>query len=179
MNRAFFFDRDGVINASPGEGRYVLSWEDFHFLPGLREVLAFLKAQGWVTVVVTNQQCVAKGLISRQDLDDLHRRMNAALGPLAFAATHVCPHPAAAQCPCRKPQPGMARQAAAELALDLSQSWLVGDHDRDIEFAGHAGIGHAVRFVSEKEVRRRGEFLVHSHAELLEVLRRHPDFAPP
>jgi histidinol-phosphate phosphatase family protein len=164
-SRAVFFDRDGVVNASPGEG-YVLRWEDFHLLPGLREALLWLKRHGWRRLVVTNQQCVGKGKISLEDLSRLHARMQESLGEAAFDEILVCPHRAEENCACRKPQPGMVLEAARRLGLDLAQCWLVGDHDRDIQMARAAGIGTAVRFLSEKPPRQEADFTVSSHAEL-------------
>ena len=75
--RAVFFDRDGVINGSPGEGSYVLSWWDFQFEPGSVEVLTWLKKQGYFLVLVTNQQCVGRGLITPEQLDAIHDRSRA------------------------------------------------------------------------------------------------------
>lgn len=170
--RAFFFDRDGVVNGSPGEGSYVLSWWDFQFVEGVAEVLAYLKKKGWLLVMVTNQQCVGKGIITMAQLDAIHERMQTELGPAAaFDAIYVSPHLKSENSPMRKPAPGMVLAAAEKYDLDLKGSWLVGDHDRDIELARNAGIGTAVRFVSEKEIKVRAEHVVKTHAELLKLLK--------
>lgn len=178
LTPAIFFDRDGVVNASPGEDAYVLCWPDFHFLPGLEAVLRWAKAQGWKSVLVTNQQCVGKGLLSRATLDSIHARMNAALGELAFDDVQVCDH-LTGTCDCRKPSPVMAQRAAATLGIDLAASWLVGDHDRDIEMARAASIGTAVRFLSEKVPKVSADHTVTTHAELLALLRNRHDHPTP
>ena len=170
--KAVFFDRDGVVNGSPGEGSYVLSWWDFQFVDDVAEVLAYLKKKGWLLIMVTNQQCVGKGIITMAQLDAIHERMQAELGPAAaFDAIYVSPHLKSENSPMRKPAPGMVLAAAEKYNIDLKASWLVGDHDRDIELARNAGVGTAVRFVSEKDVKVRAEYTVHSHQELLKLLK--------
>ncbi len=172
--RAVFFDRDGVINGSPGEGSYVLSWWDFQFEPGSIEVLTWLKKQGYFLVLVTNQQCVGRGLITAEQLDAIHERMQAELGPkAAFDAIYYSPHLKKENSPMRKPAPGMVLAAQAEHNLDLATSWLVGDHDRDIELARNAGIGTAVRYVSEKPIAFKADHVVKNHTELLALLKKH------
>jgi D-glycero-D-manno-heptose 1,7-bisphosphate phosphatase len=172
--RAIFFDRDGVINESPGEGSYVLSWWDFQFLPDVDKVLAWLKQRGWLLILVTNQQCVGKGLISQAQLDAVHDRMQEELGKkAAFDAIYACTALKSEHSPMRKPAPGMVLAAAEKFDLDLSQCWLVGDHDRDIELARNAGVGRAVRYVSEKKISLRADFTVSTHTELLTLLKKY------
>ena len=73
--RAVFLDRDGVINRKAPDGQYVTRWEDFHLLPGAIEGIAQLNRAGFCIVIVTNQRCVAKGLLTEAELEILHRRM--------------------------------------------------------------------------------------------------------
>lgn len=150
---AVFFDRDGVVNVSPGAG-YVLRWEDFHFSPGIVAALRLCKARGYALVLVTSQQGVGKGLMTRAALDDIHERMQSALAAqdAAFDALYACTcladDPA---CTCRKPSPEMIHRAAAELGLDLSRSLLVGDYDRDIQMAINAGVPVTLRVLTAGE----------------------------
>lgn len=148
---AVFFDRDGVVNVSPGSG-YVLNWEQFRFSPGIIEALRICKERGYATVVVTSQQGVGKGLMSRADLDDIHARMQLELArhDVAFDAIHACTcladDPA---CTCRKPSAEMIFAARDQLGLDLGRSWLVGDHDRDIQMAHNAGVPRTIRILND------------------------------
>lgn len=148
---AIFFDRDGVVNVSPGAG-YVLSWEQFAFSPGIIEALRLCKTRGFITAIVTSQQGVGKKLMSQTDLDDIHARMQSALerDGIAFDAIHACTcladDPA---CACRKPSPEMIFTARDELDIDLTASWLVGDHDRDIQMAHNAGVLHTIRILND------------------------------
>lgn len=148
---AVFFDRDGVVNLSPGAG-YVLCWEDFHFSPGIVEALAFCRTRGYATVLATSQQGVGKGLMSQATLDDIHARMQAelALHEAAFDGIYACTclskDPG---CTCRKPSAEMLLRAAQEHDLDLSRSFMIGDADRDIEMGMNAGVSVTIRIESE------------------------------
>lgn len=147
MRPAFFFDRDGVVNVSPGAG-YVLNWEGFQLSEGIADSLAWLKRRGFVLVLVTSQQGVGKGLMSQADLDDIHARMQAKLRTQGadFDAIHACTClDADPACTCRKPSAEMVLTAARDLDLDLKNSWLIGDHDRDIQMALNAGVPHTIR----------------------------------
>ncbi|HSJ01716.1 MAG: D-glycero-alpha-D-manno-heptose-1,7-bisphosphate 7-phosphatase [Verrucomicrobium sp.] len=153
MSPAFFFDRDGVVNVSPGAG-YVLRWEDFHFSPGIVPALVRLKAAGFKLIVVTSQQGVGKGLMTQADLDEIHECMQRALAGhgAEFDAIYSCTCLASdPDCTCRKPAAEMIVKAAADHDLDLSASWLIGDHDRDIQMAVNAGVPKTIRVLGEKD----------------------------
>ena len=172
--RAFFFDRDGVVNVSPGSG-YVLRWEDFHFSDGIIHALRWLKERGFALIVVTSQQGVGKGLMSRQDLDDIHARMQTSLSGhgAAFDAIYACTCLASdPACTCRKPAAEMVLRAAAEHDLDVTQSWLIGDHDRDIQMAVNAGVPTTIRVSSGKPPCVPATFTLSSVCDLLPLLQR-------
>jgi D-glycero-D-manno-heptose 1,7-bisphosphate phosphatase len=141
MDRAIFLDRDGVINCKAPEGRYVTRWEDFHFLPGAWEGIKQLNRAGFHVIVVTNQRCVAKGLITEMELERLHRKMIDELAKVGATidAVYYCPHELEPPCHCRKPSPGMLLEAARLRSLDLSSSWMIGDSDADILAGKNAG----------------------------------------
>ncbi|TDU81628.1 D-glycero-D-manno-heptose 1,7-bisphosphate phosphatase [Prosthecobacter fusiformis] len=148
---AVFFDRDGVVNLSPGAG-YVLTWDDFHFSPGIIEALKICHTRGYATILATSQQGVGKGLMSQSTLDDIHARMQAELEKHAaafdgiYACTCLSSDPA---CTCRKPSAEMLLRAAREHDLDLTRSLMVGDADRDIQMGTNAGIPLTIRIESE------------------------------
>ncbi|MGA8223978.1 MAG: HAD family hydrolase [Candidatus Acidiferrales bacterium] len=141
MIRAIFLDRDGVINQKPPEGDYVTRWEDFHILPGVVESIGLLKQAGFCVIVVTNQRCVAKGLMSIAELEKMHQRMSDLLarGGAAIDGIYYCPHEMEPPCNCRKPAPGMLLGAAREHGIELPASWMIGDSDIDIEAGRNAG----------------------------------------
>src|SRR5713226_8081108 len=94
MKRAAFLDRDGVINRKLPDGQYVTHWEEMQFLPRVDSAIASLKRAGFRVIVVSNQRCVAKGLLSLCDLDLINRRMLAELAAADAVIDEVycCPH---------------------------------------------------------------------------------------
>ena len=143
--RTFFLDRDGVINCKLPTDRWVRSWEEFAFIAGVPEALAEIHSHGMRAVVVTNQRGVARGVLSEEALEEIHRRMCSEVAAAGgeIDAVYCCPHEGG--CECRKPSSGLLKRAAAELRLDLGESVMIGDRLSDIE-AGNA-VGSATSFV--------------------------------
>ena len=141
MKRVVFLDRDGVINRKAVAGDYVTRWQDFHFLPGATEAISLLVRAGWSVMVITNQRCVAKGLLTAPELETIHRKMLDALGKSGaqVEAVYYCPHEKQPPCTCRKPLPGMLLTAAQEHQIDLASSWMIGDSEKDVEAGKRAG----------------------------------------
>lgn len=154
MNRAVFLDRDGIINRKAPEGDYITSWEDMHLLPDVAESIALFNGARFRVIVVTNQRCVAKGLITLAQLEDLHLRMCNELARLGAVvdAVYYCPHDKQPPCECRKPAPGMLLNAAKEAGIDLAASWMIGDSASDVE-AGRAAGCRTVQIRSEHDAR--------------------------
>lgn len=131
---AVLFDRDGTLvvdvpyNGDPSRVQP---------MPGARDALDRLRAAGVPIGVVTNQSGVAMGTITKNDVDGVHRRLDALLGPLD--AIHVCTHAPADGCSCRKPAPGLIVDAARELGVDPRDCVVVGDIGSDMEAAHNAG----------------------------------------
>jgi D-glycero-D-manno-heptose 1,7-bisphosphate phosphatase len=141
MKKAAFLDRDGVINRKAPEGEYVTRWEDMEFLPGTREAIRLLNHAGFLVVVVSNQRCVAKGLITTEELEAMHARMCREFHPAGATidAVYYCPHDYEPPCDCRKPQPGMLLDAARAHDIQLAASWMIGDSDHDVQAGRTAG----------------------------------------
>ena len=152
---AVFLDRDGVINANRAD--YVLSWDQFRFLPGALKALALLTAAGLPVIVVTNQTILGKGLITVDVLDDMHARMRGAVQSAGGSILDIlyCPHLAAENCSCRKPKPGLLHMAAERHGIDLSESFYVGDALSDL----HAGLAAGCRCVLVETGRGRSQVL--------------------
>jgi D-glycero-D-manno-heptose 1,7-bisphosphate phosphatase len=141
MNRAVFLDRDGVINRAASEGKYIIRWEEMCFLPGVPEAIRELNTSGFLVIVVTNQRCVAKGMITVEDLELLHQKMCRELAAVDAMIDRVyfCPHDMEPPCSCRKPAPGMLLKAARDHDITLYESWMIGDSTSDIEAGINAG----------------------------------------
>jgi len=144
---ALFLDRDGVVNE---ECHYLFEPEKVVLTEGVGAAIRAANEAGFLVVVVTNQSGVARGLYTLDDVDAVHRRIVELLGEGEDAPRidrfYCCPHHATAgmgefllDCDCRKPKPGMLLRAAAELGIDLSGSYLVGDMRTDLEAGAAAG----------------------------------------
>jgi len=138
-----FLDRDGVINENQSD--YVKSWSEFRFLPGSLEAIAKLTQAGHRIVVCTNQAGVARGSLTVETVEEIHRQMVAAITEAGgvIEKVYYCPHGKDENCPCRKPRPGMLLRARDELGLDMSDAVFIGDSITDVRAAIAAGI-HAV-----------------------------------
>ena len=150
MTKAVFLDRDGVLNRKAPEGHYVTRWEEIDLLPGAREAVYLLNHAGFLVVVVTNQRCVARGLLTSGELEAIHARLlhEFETSGARLEAVYYCPHDKQPPCSCRKPQPGMLLQAAQTYDVDLSVSRMVGDSDSDVEAGRTAGC-HTARVIDD------------------------------
>jgi len=133
VRRGVFLGRDGVINENRSE--YVKSWDEFRFLPGALASLARLARSPFAIVVLSNQSAINRGLVSRSEVDAINGRMVRQVEANAgrIDGVYVCPHRPDEGCSCRKPEPGLLHQAAAELAIDLNSSYVVGDALADMQ----------------------------------------------
>jgi D-glycero-D-manno-heptose 1,7-bisphosphate phosphatase len=147
QKKAAFLDRDGVINIDHG---YVYKPEDFSFVPHFPELALRLKKAGYLLLVVTNQSGVARGLFTLDDVHVFHDQIQKKLFEqvqIKLDDFFVCPHHPkgnhsqfATDCDCRKPRPGLIDQARQKFDIDLSQSFVLGDKDSDVQLAKMAGI---------------------------------------
>jgi len=135
---AVFLDRDGTINV---EKNYLYRYEEWEWIAGAQDAIARLNKLGFLVVVVTNQAGIARGLYKERDVERLHQLIAVELkeSGASIDAFYFCPHHPdfTDACNCRKPSSGMILEAARNLHIDLSRSWMVGDKISDIE-AGHA-----------------------------------------
>lgn len=147
MNKAFFLDRDGVINT---ELNYVSTSEYFHFINGVFDACRIILSQGYKIIIITNQSGIARGYYTLNQFSELNIWMLKEFQKEEIDVTDVyfCPHHPliglaayVEDCECRKPKPGMILRAKNEHNLDLAQSVLVGDRISDIEAGSNAGIG--------------------------------------
>ena len=145
-NIAVFLDRDGTINEEVG---YLDSLDKFKLIPGAYEAIRLINESGMKAVVISNQAGVARGFftedfvkITNEHLQTVLRQEGAYIDNFYY-----CPHhplegikPYRRVCNCRKPAPGMLLQAAHDLDIDLTRSYMVGDRFNDIEAGKEIGV---------------------------------------
>lgn len=133
--KVVILDRDGVINKKPAKADYVKKWEEFSFLPGAIEGMKLLVERGYDIYVVTNQPGIARGVMTKDDFDSIHRNMCAELAKhgVLLKGMYACFHGWDDGCDCRKPRPGMLYQASNEHHFDLTKAVFIGDDERDAE----------------------------------------------
>lgn len=149
IQRAVFLDRDGTINKYVG---FLRNIEDFELEEGAAEAIGIINNSGYLCVVVTNQPVIARGEVTTHQLEEIHNKMETLLGlkGVFVDAIYYCPHhphkgyegeipELKIECECRKPKPGLLLQAAKDYNIDLSQSWMIGDSDSDIQAGEAAG----------------------------------------
>lgn len=147
--RAIFLDRDGTINKYVGFLRRI---DDFELADGAAEAIRSINESDYLAIVATNQPVIARGEVTEEELDEIHRKMETLLGREGayLDAVYVCPHHPdkgfagerpeyKIECECRKPKSGMLEQAARKFNIDLSQSWMIGDGEHDILCGKNAG----------------------------------------
>ena len=140
MSKAAFLDRDGTINRKP-KSRYVTRWEEMHLFPDAARAIGLLNRAGFRVIVVSNQRCIARGLLSETALEMIHQRMCNELtsNGATIDQIYYCPHEKYPPCSCRKPAPGLLLAAARAHDIDLTTSWMIGDSDMDVKAGINAG----------------------------------------
>jgi len=133
-----FLDRDGTTNRDTG---YIKTPDELQIFPGAVEAVARLKQAGARVVMITNQSGVGRGLFSIETLGAIHAKLRAVFdaGGAPFDGLYYCPHHPDDGCACRKPGTVMVERAVADLGLDLSRVYVVGDQRRDIDLARRIG----------------------------------------
>lgn len=141
MEKVIFLDRDGVINEKAAPHQYITRWEEFRFLPGVPEAIYSLNEAGYKLVIVSNQRGIARGMMTMEQLNELHENMCAALEKQGahIDAIYVCPHNEG-ECTCRKPDIGLFLQAERQFCVDKAQSFMIGDSASDIEAGERYGV---------------------------------------
>ena len=152
--KAIFLDRDGTINKYVG---FLRNIDDFELIEGVSEAIKKINQSGYLAVVVTNQPVIARGEVTWNELHKIHRKMETLLGKdgAYIDGLYICPHHPDKgfegerpeykfDCDCRKPKPGLLLQAACDFNIDLSQSYMVGDSERDVEAGKAAGCRESI-----------------------------------
>ena len=147
--KAVFLDRDGTINVYKG---FLTDINDLELCDGAAEAIRMINDNGYLAVVVTNQPVIARGEVTFEEIENIHHKLGTLLGEKGayLNGIYFCPHhphkgfdgeikELKTDCDCRKPKDGMLRKAAADLCIDLAESFMVGDSKNDILAGKNAG----------------------------------------
>lgn len=158
--KAIFLDRDGTINKYVG---FLRNIDDFELIEGVSEAIKQINQSGYLAIVITNQPVIARGEVTWYELNEIHKKMETLLGKdgTYIDGIYICPHHPdkgfegerpeyKIDCDCRKPKPGLLLQAARDFNIDLSQSYMIGDSERDIEAGKSAGCRESILIETNK-----------------------------
>jgi D-glycero-D-manno-heptose 1,7-bisphosphate phosphatase len=132
-------DRDGVINIDSDQ--FIKTPEEWKPIPGSLDAIARLNHAGYRVVIASNQSGIGRGLFDMAALNAINEKMYKALAQVGgrIDALFYCPHPAEANCTCRKPKPGMFEDVARRFNVSLAGVPSIGDSLRDLQAAVAAG----------------------------------------
>jgi D-glycero-D-manno-heptose 1,7-bisphosphate phosphatase len=140
VRKFVLLDRDGVINRRK-LGGYVTSWAEFEFLEGALEGLSMLTQNGYAPIVVSNQACVGKGLLSNSQLEEITRQFVERVAEKGgrIQDVYYCMHRQEYGCDCRKPRPGLLLEAQRKYQFSFSSTFMIGDSPSDLQAARAVG----------------------------------------
>ena len=158
--KAIFLDRDGTINKYVG---FLRNIDDFELIEGVAEAIKLINQSGYLAIVVTNQPVIARGEVTWEELNEIHKKMAILLGKEGayVDGIYICPHHPdkgfegerpeyKIDCDCRKPKPGLLFQAAKDFNIDLSESYMIGDSHRDVEAGENARVKKSIKVEENK-----------------------------
>jgi D-glycero-D-manno-heptose 1,7-bisphosphate phosphatase len=142
MNKAVFFDRDGVIN-NEESNYYIHKRDDFKLNDGIVHAMKVLQDNGFLLIVITNQGGISKGFYTGDDVKAVHQKMISELRSKAIELTEIyyCPHHSDNEnCLCRKPKSLLLEKAIARFNIDTNQSFFIGDRETDRKAGEKVGL---------------------------------------
>jgi D-glycero-D-manno-heptose 1,7-bisphosphate phosphatase len=157
--KAIFLDRDGTINKYVG---FLRDINDFELIPSIADVIKRINSSGYLCIVITNQPVIARGEVTVEELNTIHKKLETLLGQQGayIDALYYCPHhpdkgfpgevpELKIDCDCRKPKPGLVLRAAKDFNIALGDSWFIGDGKNDILCGQNAGCKGTVLYTGE------------------------------
>jgi len=169
--KTIFIDRDGTLIE---EVNFLSRLEDLRFFPYTNEAIRLLKDNGFLIVVVTNQSGIGREIFEEDAMHLIHENIQSDLELDAF---YFCPHLPTDGCRCRKPNLGMIEQASKDFAIDLENSWMIGDKTIDIETGFNAGIKTALVLTgygqtAARELKRKPDVIAENLLEAVKLINK-------
>jgi len=174
MNKAIFLDRDGTLNVD--EKGYTYKIEDFQLHDGVIEGLKRLK--DFKLFIISNQSGIGRGYYSEEDMHKYNKKMleEFSKNNIKIEKVYFCPHSPKDKCDCRKPSLKFVKEAEKEFDIDLSKSWVIGDHGFDVKMGKDAGCktiylltGHGTKHLEETK-RFNPDHIAKSFLEAIDFL---------
>lgn len=149
--KIILIDRDGIINVKASRGEYIENWKDFKFIDDTVESMKKLALDGFCFIVITNQAGISRGMVSEENLTQIHKLMIDKLKNkgISILDIYVCRHHWNDDCECRKPRAGLFYLIAKEHFLRMDKTLYIGDDVRDCEAAYNAECGSVLVANSE------------------------------
>ncbi len=181
-NRAVFLDRDNTLIEDPG---YISDPGQVRLMHGVTDALRQLGKMDYKLIVITNQSGIARGYFDEVKLKDIHNKLEQLLWveDVSLDGIYYCPyHPEGVigkyrmESELRKPNPGMLLKAAQDKDIDLSQSWMIGDSERDIQAGQAAGcktifIEPSVAYAKIKYEKVKADYSVNNLKEAVNIIK--------
>ena len=170
--KTIFLDRDGVVNE---EINYLFKIEDFIFIDGVFEACCYFQKLGYQIIIITNQSGIARGYFSENDFQIISQWMKSRFDNQNIKILDIfhCPHSAESNCECIKPKPGMFNEAKIKYNINMQESWMIGDSERDIIAANLAGIKNTIQVRSGHKIdekKSKAKFLINSIQQSQDII---------
>jgi len=148
INKAIFLDRDGVLNKDRSD--YVKNIHELEIFPNIGKYIKLINDEEFLVIVISNQSAIGRKLTTKNEVERIHDSLQEYLKKWSakIDAFYYCPHHPQDNCECRKPKPGLLIRAANDFNIDLQNSWMLGDHDRDVQSGLNAGC-KSIKITSE------------------------------
>jgi D-glycero-D-manno-heptose 1,7-bisphosphate phosphatase len=171
--KVIFLDRDGVINQEIG---YLHKSKDFKFIDGVFEACKYFQSLEYKLIIITNQSGIARGYYQEEDFHLLTNWMLVQFKnqDVDILDVFFCPHGPKSTCKCRKPQPGMFIEARDKYAINMKDSWVIGDKETDINAANAAGVSNTILVKSGCSIDKmntKSKFILETIKESTQIIR--------
>ncbi|MCX7879260.1 MAG: HAD-IIIA family hydrolase [Ignavibacteria bacterium] len=170
--KAVFFDRDGVVNYRI-VGEYIKDKDNFHFIPDFLIVLPRIRFFDYKLILVSNQKGVGKGLMSQEELHQIDSFMNKILMDkfgFCFDDVYYCVDASEKESNCLKPSPAMLLEAIGKWGIEPSQSWMVGDKEKDIIAGKRAGVKTVLIGISDEVINENPDYRLNNLYDFIKLL---------